>query len=154
MKIKAHFYLLFPSDAVTSYDNTKTTMMGFETKYPEPGNDADTTDYAPLAAAVNFVVSATDEDFKQHIADYIDVPVVMDFSLFDEMINGIDNGGKNCYWSVYDKNKSGRMSLTPWDMDATFGQNYANDLGPSDLTKPEITIRKRMNEEIKYVVSI
>lgn len=124
-------------DAITSYDNHSVTLLNYEAKYPEPGDDADTTDYAPLAAAVNFVLNATDEDFKQHVAEYFDVPVVMDLSLFIEMINGIDNGGKNCYWSVYDKNKSGRMSITPWDMDATFGQYYANDIDPAGLTNPD-----------------
>lgn len=125
-------------DSVSTYDNYSATMMGFEAKYPEPGDDADSTDYAPLVEVMNFVVGADDADFKRYIADYIDVPVLTDYSLFIEMINGIDNRGKNCYWSVYDKTKSGKLSITPWDMDATFGQNYANTPGLSDeLIKPD-----------------
>ena len=138
-------------DVISSYNNQSATLMGFEAKYPEPGDDADTTDYSPLAAAVNFVVSSTDTDFKQHIGEYIDVPVLMDYSLFVDLINGIDNGGKNCYWSVYDKSKGGRMSLTPWDMDATFGQNYTNNPVTDDLTQPDNNIGSFTNIEARLI---
>lgn len=138
------------NDSVSAYDNYSATMMGFEAKYPEPGDDADSTDYAPLVAVMNFVAGADDADFKQHIADYIDVPVLTDYSLFIDMINGIDNRGKNCYWSVYDKTKSGKLGITPWDMDATFGQNYANTPGLSDeLTKPDNEIGYFTNIEAR-----
>lgn len=138
-------------DVISSYNNQSATLMGFEAKYPEPGDDADTTDYSPLAAAVNFVVSSTDTDFKQHIGEYIDVPVLMDYSLFVDLINGIDNGGKNCYWSVYDKSKGERMSLTPWDMDATFGQNYTNNPVTDDLTQPDNNIGSFTNIEARLI---
>ena len=127
--------------------------MGFEAKYPEPGDDADTTDYAPLAAVMNFVANASDENFRDQINTYIDLPVMMDYSLFIDMINGIDNGGKNCYWSIYDKNKSGRMSITPWDMDATFGQNYANNVEPSELTKPDNELGNFTNIETRLIAT-
>lgn len=137
-------------NAVSSYDNRSATLGGFEAKYPEPGDDADTTDYAPLVAAINFVATATDDEFKQHIADYIDLPVLEDYVLFIDLINGIDNRGKNCYWSIYDKTKSGRMCITPWDMDAALGQNYANTPGLSDeLTKADNAIGDFTNIEVR-----
>ena len=140
-------------DPVDSYDNHSATLMGFEAKYPEPGDDADTTDYAPLTAVMNFVANASDENFRDQINTYIDLPVMMDYSLFIDMINGIDNGGKNCYWSIYDKNKSGRMSITPWDMDATFGQNYANNVEPSELTKPDNELGNFTNIETRLIAT-
>lgn len=123
--------------AIPGYDNKSVTCYGFEAKYPEPGDDADTTDFAPLVGAVNFVAGSSDDDFKQHIAEYIDMPVFMDYVIFINLINGIDNLGKNCYWSIYDENKGKKITITPWDMDATYGQDYANDNGYQAYCEPD-----------------
>lgn len=128
----------FNSVIEAPYDNMSLTWAGWEVKYPEPGDDADTTDYAPLADAINFVTESSDEDFKAHIAETIDLPVFLDYTLFINVINGIDNGGKNMYWSIYNNAKSGKRTLvpTPWDMDATFGQYYKNTDVDSSLIVP------------------
>lgn len=112
------------------YSNACSTWGGWEAKYPEPGDDADTTDYAPLNDFIDFVASSTDQDFKKEIANRVDVPVIRDYSLFVQIIGGFDNIGKNIYWSVYNKTKKkySKFVPTPWDMDATFGQFYHNGL--------------------------
>lgn len=113
----------------TPYDNSKVTWIGWETKYPEPQEDADTTDYKPLSDFINFVVSSPDRNFKDSINDIMDVPVFADYMLFLNLINGIDNTGKNMYWSIYDNTKPGcrKFVPTPWDMDATFGQYWTDN---------------------------
>ena len=132
--------------AISNYDNTSATCYGFEAKYPEPGDDADTTDYMPLVDAVNFVAGSTDDDFRLHINEYIDMPVFKDYVIFINLINGIDNVAKNCYWSVYDETKDRKITITPWDLDATYGQDWANDIGYQAYCEP--------NNDLQYITNI
>ena len=109
------------------YDNHSDTWAGWEMKYPEPGDDADSTDYATLDGFIQFVVNSSNDEFKRHIEDYLDLPVYIDYKIFINVIHGIDNVGKNMYWSIYDtKYGNSKFVVTPWDMDATFGQNWYN----------------------------
>lgn len=116
------------------YDNHEATWGGWEAKYPEPGDDADTTDYKPLGDFINFIVSASDSELREEIGNKLDVPVYIDYVLFVQLINGMDNRGKNMYWSIYNssKEKHGKLVPTPWDMDATFGQFYVVSNDPKD----------------------
>lgn len=111
-----------------TYDNTKDTFFGYEMKYPELGDDSDTVDWAPLVTANNFANLSSDEDFKQQVEDYFDMPVVMDYNIFYNVVNAVDNAGKNMYWAIYDKIETKRLSPTPWDLDATFGQRWGGQL--------------------------
>ena len=115
-------------DYFDSYDNTKDTFYGYEMKYPELGDDSDTVDWAPLVEANNFAKNSTNEEFKEHVEDYFDMPVVMDYNIFYNVVNAVDNAGKNMYWAVYDKTQTQRLTLTPWDLDATFGQRWGGQL--------------------------
>lgn len=122
-------------DTISSpYDNHETTWGGWEVKYPEPGDDADTTDYKPLGDFINFIVFASDADVREEIENKLDIPVYIDYVLFVQLINGMDNRGKNMYWSIYNssKKKYGKLVPTPWDMDATFGQSYVVSNDPKD----------------------
>lgn len=112
----------------TSYDNTKDVCYGFELKYPELGEDSDTVDWSPLANAINFAINSSDEDFAQHVDNYFDMPVIIDYNIFFNVVNAVDNVGKNMYWAVYDKRQSQRITPTPWDLDATFGQRWGDYL--------------------------
>ena len=111
-------------DYFDTYDNTKDTFYGYEFKYPELGDDSDTIDWAPLVVANNFVRNSSDNDFQEHIGDYFDLPVVIDYNIFFNVVNAVDNTGKNMYWAVYDKAATKRLTPTPWDLDATFGQRW------------------------------
>lgn len=113
---------------MSGYDNSQSTLDGWEAKYPEPGDDADTTDYRPIADMYDFLNTSTDTEFRNGIAEMIDLPVFIDYTLFVNIINGIDNTGKNIYWSIYDKanGKYSRFVPTPWDMDRTFGWAYTD----------------------------
>ena len=111
-------------DYFDSYDNTKETFYGYEFKYPELGDDSDTIDWAPLVEANNFVRNSSDNEFQEHIGDYFDLPVIIDYNIFFNVVNAVDNTGKNMYWAVYDKATTKRLTPTPWDLDATFGQRW------------------------------
>lgn len=108
-----------------AYDNSLETWDVFEAKYPEPGDDADTTDYRPLYEAIKFVARSNNQDFCDHVEEYFDLPVVIDYYLFIYVLNAVDNIGKNVFWAIFDKS-SGDKRLTPaiWDCDATAGQRW------------------------------
>ncbi|MCR4604055.1 MAG: CotH kinase family protein, partial [Prevotella sp.] len=109
------------------YDNTKDTFYGFEMKYPEL-DDSDTVDWVPLMEAINFANNSTDEEFQQHIGEYFDIPVITDYNIFFNVVNAVDNSGKNMYWAVYDKDSTRCLTPAPWDLDATFGQRWGGML--------------------------
>lgn len=122
------------------YDNTSETWHGFETKYPDI-EDVNPTDYSTLYNASDFVANSDDETFRNEVAEYFDLPVLIDYHLLLEVIKPIDNCGKNMYWAVYDKAEDKKLTLAVWDMDASAGQDYqcGNPLHP-DYVSPNTSI--------------
>ena len=110
-------------DITEDYDNTKETWHAFETKYPD-FEDVNPTDYSPLYNAINFVINSNDETFKKEIAEYFDVPVLIDYQIFLEVLKPIDNCGKNMYWGIYDVARDKKLTLAIWDLDASVGQDW------------------------------
>lgn len=108
-------------DIDKDYDNTQETWHAFETKYPDI-DDVNPTDYSPLYEAIDFVVNSNDEAFKKEVGDYFDIPVLIDYQLFQETLKPVDNNGKNMYWGIYDVAKSKKLTLAIWDLDASVGQ--------------------------------
>lgn len=129
---------------IDSYDNTKDVLGGYEFKYPGLGDDSDTVDWRPLVEANNFAKSSTDEEFRQRVDDYFDMTAVMDYNIFYNVVNAVDNAGKNMYWAVYDKTKWQRLTPAPWDLDATFGQRWGGMLDivvdEGHFTSPEFRL--------------
>ena len=110
-------------DIAEDYDNTKETWHAFETKYPD-FEDVNPTDYSPLYNAINFVVNSNEETFKKEIAEYFDIPVLIDYQIFLEVLKPIDNCGKNMYWGIYDVARDKKLTLAIWDLDASVGQDW------------------------------
>ena len=110
-------------DIDKDYDNTQETWHAFETKYPDI-EDVNPTDYSPLYEAIDFVVNSNDETFKKEVGDYFDIPVLIDYQLFQETLKPVDNNGKNMYWGIYDVAKSKKLTLAIWDLDASVGQHW------------------------------
>lgn len=106
------------------YDNSQSMMDVFEAKYPEPGDDLPETDYSILWNAINFVVNSTDEEFSEHVSEYFDIPVIIDYYLFVNVLSALDNEGKNMYWAVYDQQNDKILTLAVWDLDLTVGSKY------------------------------
>ena len=108
-------------DIDKDYDNTQETWHAFETKYPDI-EDVTPTDYSPLYEAIDFVANSNDEAFKKEVGDYFDIPVLIDYQLFQETLKPVDNNGKNMFWGIYDVAKSKKLTLAIWDLDASVGQ--------------------------------
>lgn len=109
-----------------NYDNKSETWDVFEVKYPEL-DDLDETDYSTLWNAIYFVANSTDEDFINHVAEYFDIPVIIDYYIFLHTLNAFDNVGKNMYWAVYDKAQNKKLTPAVWDLDATVGASWLGD---------------------------
>ena len=118
-----------------SYDNKESMMDVFEAKYPDL-DDLDSTDYSTLWNAINFVVNSSDEEFRQHVHEYFDIPVIIDYYLFVYVLNALDNRGKNMYWAVYDQTKDKMITLAVWDLDISMGAKSALQYD-KDFISPE-----------------
>ena len=105
------------------FDNTSSTWDVFETKYPDI-KDVNPTDYSPLWNAINFVVNSSDEEFKDSVAYYFDLPVVEGYYIFTQTLCAVDNIGKNMYWAIYDSKESPKITFAVWDLDLTVGSSY------------------------------
>ena len=110
-------------DIDKDYDNTQETWHAFENKYTDI-EEVSPTDYCPLYEAIDFVVNSNDETFKKEVGDYFDIPVLIDYQLFQETLKPVDNNGKNMYWGIYDVAKSKKLTLAIWDLDASVGQDW------------------------------
>lgn len=118
-----------------SYDNKEPMMDVFEAKYPDL-NNLDSTDYTTLWNAINFVVNSSDEEFRQHVHEYFDIPVIIDYYLFVYVLNALDNRGKNIYWAVYDQTKDKKITPAVWDLDISMGAKSALQYD-KDFISPE-----------------
>lgn len=125
-------------DIFDTYNNQSETLEGFEVKYPDL-SDNDTTDWHPLVVASNFALLSSRQEFEEHVTDYFDIEPLIDYSLFLSVTCAVDNSGKNMFWAVYDKTKDKRLTLAPWDLDATFGQRWGGLLvgGANDHSSPK-----------------
>lgn len=110
-------------DIEKDYDNSQETWHAFETKYPDI-EDVNPTDYSPLYEAIDFVANSNDDTFKKEVRDYFDIPVLIDYQIFLEVLKPIDNCGKNMYWGIYDVAQNKKLTLAIWDLDASVGQDW------------------------------
>lgn len=127
-----------------NYDNSQSMMDVFEAKYPEPGEDLPETDYSVLWNAINFVANSSDEEFTNQVADYFDIPAIIDYYLFINILNALDNVGKNMYWAVYDKQKNNKITPAIWDLDLTIG-SHALEQYHSAFSSPYYNIGDGLN---------
>lgn len=128
------------NDSIFEYDNHSETLYGFEVKYPEL-DDNDSTDWKPLIDVIhkNLILSYDDLEFENQIEEWVDIPVMIDYSIFLSTVNALDNSSKNMYWAIYDKAITKKLTLTPWDLDCTFGQRWGGKLvgGENDHSSPK-----------------
>ena len=132
-KSVAYGYSTMWDNPVEPYDNTSDVWNAFETKYPEL-DDVDTLDWAPLKNAIEIVANAKSHNHLQDIRQYFDIPVIRDYHLFVELLNAVDNCGKNTYFAIYDKKKSHIITLAVWDLDITTGSIMLNLYNPKYVT--------------------
>jgi len=109
----------------------------YEVKYPDFEDYGYQTDWSTLYNAVEFVCYASDEEFRQHVAEYFDLPLVIDYYILMETILATDNHGKNMFFAVYDKETDKRITFAVWDMDATCGQRWSDQYYHWEGMQPE-----------------
>lgn len=131
-----------------AFDNTSSTWDVFETKYPDI-KDVNPTDYSPLWKAINFVVNSSDEEFKDSVAYYFDLPVVEDYYIYTQTLCAVDNIGKNMYWAIYDSKESPKITFAVWDLDLTVGSSYLKVFderytSPNHIIKGYFNLVKRL----------
>lgn len=138
---------------LSSFSNDYESWDGWQVKYPDYADGAaqgwdtltyvvnwngkDTTityysrkgftDWRPLHDAVGFAISS-DSLFAAQVGERFDLPVLRDYYLFIELLLATDNHGKNIFFSVYDQTKSPKMTVTPWDLDGTFGRRWNGNI--------------------------
>lgn len=137
-----------------SYSNSSDSWAGqWELKYPDL-DDGEPIDWGPLYNAAYFSALAGDDEFDANVESYFDLPVLVDYYLFMEITFAYDNDGKNMFYFIYDHQDAtngGKLSIAPWDLDATWGRNWNSKKGETaDATADWATMRRRHNDGISY----
>ncbi len=119
----------YPLDGIEYYrriphfDNRYNNWEEFEVKYP---NDGEPIMWDNL---YNAVILASDyytegNEYLEKMHETYDLPVYLDYYLFLELLLASDNHGKNTYVSIYDQQESPKVTVTPWDLDGTWGRRW------------------------------
>ena len=98
-------------------DSTKTIDgTAFETILQDKASDTLKTNFTNFE---KFVGTSTDDDFKQHLADYIDINSVINAYLFGNLSRMFDFANKSIILLTWDEGKT--YYLTLYDLDSTWG---------------------------------
>lgn len=82
---------------------------------------------------ISFVITSTDEEFKQNLGNYFDVESLIDYHLFGLYSCGLDAYGKNQIYLTYDGQK---WIASMYDMDSTWGLYWnGQKLVPSNYSR-------------------
>jgi hypothetical protein len=110
------------SSVYSSFNNNSLSWSQYECKYPEY-DEGEPIMWDNLYAALQIPNSyyTNDANFRTSVADKFDMPVYLDYYLFIDLMLATDNHGKNTFTSIYDQTVSTKVSISPWDMDATWG---------------------------------
>ena len=124
-KLTGYFSMWIQDPSRYEWNNLIDTWNNaWEAKYPDL-SQGESIDWEPLVNIVRWLNEATDEEVKTEIADIIDLPVWVDYFLLTDLLLADDNVAKNMFVSFYNIQQSNcRATVTPWDLDATWGRNY------------------------------
>ena len=105
-------------------DDTSPNYDGMQCEYPDV-SAGEPWSWGPLRNNIYYLAALSGDSFNQRVGGFFDLPVFMDYVLFIDLLQATDNVGKNFYVWFYDRSGSDlRASITPWDLDATWGRNY------------------------------
>lgn len=119
---------VFPGTIPSTYNNNnqQETWAGYEIKYPD--YETESIDWGPLWNGINFVAKTpVGTTFDTGFATYFDLPVVLDYYLFLELMLATDNHGKNMFYFNYDKQatqNAEKLGIAVWDLDGTWGRRW------------------------------
>ena len=126
----------YPGTSPVDFNNYSDMWDRYQVKYPDY-DDVTPTDWSTLYDAVNFVCTASDNEFRQQVADRFDLPLVIDYYILLETILATDNHGKNMFLACYDKRQSPKITFAIWDLDAVIGQRWDDAYFHSSIMKPD-----------------
>lgn len=98
--------------------NAGSVKQDFEQKYPKLKKVAH---WQPLEELINFIVTASDQDFISGINNRIDIDSVVDYWILT-LVTGITDTLKKNYF--FARNESDKFFILPWDYDSTFGMAW------------------------------
>lgn len=110
-------------------------------------SDNDTNAQVNAQKLDTFLVTSTDDDFKAHLDEYVDVNSICDYILFNFYVNNCDAfKAKNTNYLTYDGN---RWYMIGYDFDASLGNSWeAGKIIPADdhsaIEHNEINLLKRV----------
>lgn len=117
--------VIYPHKKVSDYKNIlgKETWCEYEFKYPDHKDEA--VEWRPLHDAANMVATSFILNIDS-VKSHFDYPMLRDYYLFIDLLLATDNHGKNLFWYAYDTQgpEGDKLSLAPWDLDGTFGQDW------------------------------
>lgn len=121
------------------WSNDSAMWDGIEVSYPD-FEDVHPTDWSTLANAVTFI-KQTDVDDKWIEHDdsldvFFDMPIMQDYFILIVAMQLLDNESKNLYYSVFDKEKDKRLTMTPWDLSVGAGARSIPSMTPQ-MVAPE-----------------
>lgn len=104
-------------ESLPAYDNSLGTWDNYEWVYP---NEAEAFyDWGHLYSFTNFVMNASDNVFYAQYAAQFDKGNAIDYYLFINALQAMDNMGRNLFLARY--KKTGPYFYLPWDLDAIWG---------------------------------
>lgn len=117
--------VIYPHKKVSDYKNIlgQETWCEYEFKYPDYEDEA--VEWRPLHDAANMVATSFILNIDS-VKSRFDYPMLRDYYLFIDLLLATDNHGKNLFWYAYDIQgpEGDKLSLAPWDLDGTFGQDW------------------------------
>lgn len=117
--------VIYPHKKVSDYNNVlgKETWCEYEFKYPDYEDEA--VEWRPLHDAANMVATSFILNIDS-VKSRFDYPMLRDYYLLIDLLLATDNHGKNLFWYAYDTQgpEGDKLSLAPWDLDGTFGQDW------------------------------
>lgn len=113
------------------------TWDGFEFKYPE-WDDVRSVHWKTLNDAVWFANRAdTNFALRDSMSYFFDLPVMQDYYIFIVALQALDNECANIFYACYDFRDNTRLTMVPWDLDISLGQNYSPSVDLPDMVSPE-----------------
>lgn len=123
------------SYGIPGFNNNSINWSSFECKYPElDEGEPISWDNLYKAIKVSSEYYTPDGEFRELVHETFDLPVYLDYYLFLELLLATDNHGKNLYTNIYDQTVSTKVSITPWDLDGTWGIRWN---GSKDMTQAD-----------------
>ncbi len=109
-------------NSLEPFDNNSPFWSGFEADYPD---DIGEVDWTNLHDFVDFVINSDDATFNAEMNTRMDLPNLIDYFIFVNVIFAQDNVGKNIFTGRYDQNTP--YFHVAWDMDSSWGNNFIGD---------------------------